>query len=139
MLRSLASLLLLAPFVPAFAGDAAPPAPVVATQVLKTSETWGGQPIVFPSGAGEVTALSIVLQPGAETGWHQHPVPSFAMVVAGTLQVTLRDGRVRRFTAGEAFAEVVATSHNGRNVGTEPTRLLVLYTAASSATLTVKD
>lgn len=115
------------------------PAPVVATQVLKTSETWNGEPLAFPSGRGEVTALSIEIQPGAETGWHHHPIPSFAMVMEGTLQVTLRDGRTRRFNAGEAFAEVISTAHNGRNVGTVPTKLLVVYTGAQGATLTVKD
>jgi quercetin dioxygenase-like cupin family protein len=114
-------------------------APVVATPVLTTSETWNGKPITFPSGAAEVTALSIDIQPGAETGWHRHPVPSFAVVLQGRLQVTLRDGRTREFAAGEAFAEVVDTVHNGRNIGDVPTKPLVLYTGARGASLTVKE
>lgn len=119
------------------AGDL--PAAVVATPVLKTTEAWDGRPIVFPTDRAEVTALSIVIPPGAETGWHQHPVPSFAFVVEGELQVTLRDGRTRRFRAGEAFAEVVATAHNGRNAGAVPTRLLVLYAGSAGTPLTVKQ
>src|SRR5687767_488634 len=99
--------------LPAHAADTPPP--VAAAQVLKTTQSWDGEPITYPAGRGEVTALSIEIQPGAETGWHHHPVPSFAVVLQGTLQVTLRDGRTRQFGPGEAFAEVVNTTHNGRN------------------------
>ncbi len=120
-----------------FAAEAMPP--VAATQVLKAVNSWDGKPIVYPSGAGEVTVLNIEIQPGAETGWHQHPVPSFAMVLEGTLQVTLRDGSSRRFGAGEAFAEVVNTSHNGRNVGAASVKLLVVYAGAPGTSLTHKD
>jgi quercetin dioxygenase-like cupin family protein len=123
--------------LPGFAAEATPP--VSAAQVLKTTHSWDGKPIVYPQGSGEATALRIEIQPGAETGWHQHPVPSFAMVLEGTLQVTLRDGSSRRFGAGEAFAEVVNTSHNGRNVGAAPVKLLVVYAGASGTALTHKD
>lgn len=120
-----------------FATEATPP--VAVAQVLKTTNSWDGKPIVYPQGSGKVTALKIEIQPGAETGWHQHPVPSFAVVVDGTLQVTLRDGSSRRFRAGEAFAEVVNMSHNGRNVGAVPVKLLVVYAGASGVALTHKD
>ncbi|MBC7941586.1 MAG: cupin domain-containing protein [Chitinophagaceae bacterium] len=113
--------------------------PVAVTQILKTTNSWDGKPIIYPPGSGEVTALRIEIQPGAETGWHQHPVPSFALVLEGTLQITLRDGSSRRFGAGEVFAEVVNTSHNGRNVGAAPVKLLVVYAGASGIALTNKD
>jgi quercetin dioxygenase-like cupin family protein len=114
-------------------------APVKASQWLKTTKSWDGTPITFAGGQGEVTTLSIDIQPGAETGWHLHPVPSFAMVLQGTLQVRLQDGRAREFQAGEAFAEVVNTAHNGRNAGTVPVKLLVVYAGAPGATLTEKQ
>ena len=60
-------------------------------------------------------------------------------MVEGTLQVTLRDGRTRQFAAGQAFAEVVGMAHNGRSVGSVPTKLLVLYAGAPGATLTTQD
>jgi quercetin dioxygenase-like cupin family protein len=121
----------------AHAEETAPP--VTSAQVLKATHSWDGKPIAYPAGQGEVTALAIEIQPGAETGWHLHPVPSFAVVSQGTVQVTLRHGRSRQFSAGEAFAEVVNTEHNGRNVGTVPVKLLVFYTGASGAVLTVKE
>lgn len=123
--------------LPGVAAEVKPP--VVAAQVLKTANSWDGKPIAYPQGTAEVTALKIELQPGAETGWHQHPVPSFAMVLEGTLEVTQRDGSSRQFKAGEVFAEVVNVSHNGRNVGSSPVKLMVLYTGASGVALTHKD
>ena len=139
MFKTIASTLLFTSLVSlsAFAAEASPP--VAAAQVLKAANSWDGKPIVYPSGSGEVTVLNIEIQPGAETGWHRHPVPSFAMVLEGTLQVTLRDGSSRRFGAGDAFAEVVNTSHNGRNVGAAPVKLLVVYAGAAGTALTHKD
>jgi quercetin dioxygenase-like cupin family protein len=139
MFKKIASTLLFTTLVslPCFAAPVTPP--VAAAQVLKAVNSWDGKPIVYPSGPGEVTVLNIEIQPGAETGWHQHPVPSFAMVLEGTLQVTLRDGSSRRFGPGEAFAEVVNTSHNGRNVGAAPVKLLVVYAGAAGTALTHKD
>ena len=61
------------------------------------------------------------------------------MVLQGTIEITLRDGSSRRFNAGEAFAEVVNTSHNGRSVGAVPVELLVVYAGASGTALTHKD
>lgn len=139
MFKRFASALLSTTLVslPGFAAEVQ--APVAAAQVLKAVNSWDGKPIVYPSGPGEVTVLNIEIQPGAETGWHQHPVPSFAMVLEGTLQVTLRDGASRRFGPGDAFAEVVNTSHNGRNVGAAPVKLLVVYAGAAGIALTHKD
>jgi hypothetical protein len=43
-------------------------------------------------------------------------------MLEGTLDLTLDDGRVKRLKAGEALAEVVNRSHNGRNVGSSPVK-----------------
>jgi quercetin dioxygenase-like cupin family protein len=112
---------------------------VVAAQVLKTANSWDGKPIADPQGMAEVTTLRIELRPVAETGWHQQPVPSIAMVLEGTLEVTQRDGSSRQFKAGEALGEVVNVSHNGRNLGSSPVKLMVVYSGASGVALTHKD
>ncbi|MBV1775954.1 cupin domain-containing protein [Burkholderiaceae bacterium DAT-1] len=108
------------------------------TPLLKASSTWHGEAIQYPQGQAEVTALQIEIAPGGETGWHLHPVPSFAFVQQGELQVTLKDGTFKVLKAGDAFAEVVNTWHNGKNVGKEPVKLLVLYTGAVGVPLTRK-
>ena len=82
--------------------------------------------------------MVIEIAPGASTGWHAHPVPSFAMVLEGTLEVTLKDGRTKRIGASEALFEVVDTLHNGRNVGKGPVKLVVFYAGAVGVPLTVK-
>lgn len=116
-----------------------PGAAVKATQVLKTTTSWNGEPIVYPQGTAEVTGLVVEIAPGGETGWHLHPVPSFALMLQGTLEVRTRDGRVKRVHAGDAFAEVRNTWHNGRNVGTVPVKLVVFYAGAVGKPVSVKE
>lgn len=107
--------------------------------LLKTGESWNGAPIVYPEGKAEITALWVEIAPGGETGWHRHAVPSFAMLLEGRLEVTLKDGRVKRLQAGEALAEVINTAHNGRNVGGTPVKLVVFYAGVAGQTLTSKE
>jgi len=106
--------------------------------LLKTSDSWNGAPIVYPEGKAEITALWVEIAPGGETGWHRHAVPSFALLVEGTLEVTLKDGRCKRLQAGEALAEVIDTVHNGRNVGDTPVKLVVFYAGVVGQALTSK-
>lgn len=113
-------------------------ASVKVTPLLKTQTTWDGTPLRYPTGQAEVTAFMVEMAPGAETGWHGHPVPSFGLVLEGEIEVTLADGRKTRFKAGEAAAEVVHTLHNGRNVGHGPLRLVVFYAGTAGSALTVK-
>jgi quercetin dioxygenase-like cupin family protein len=109
---------------------------VKVTQLLKTTSSWNGTPMVYPTGQAEITGLLIEIAPGAATGWHLHPVPSFGLILAGTLEVTLQDGQVKRLHAGEAFAEVVHTVHNGHTVGDMPVKLVVFYAGAVGQPLT---
>lgn len=111
---------------------------VTVTPLLKTASSWDGKPLAYPSGQAEVSALVVEIAPGGETGWHRHPVPSFGVVLEGTLEVRLEDGRVRRIERGQALAEVVDTLHNGRNVGDAPLKLLVFYAGSVGTPLTVK-
>ena len=111
---------------------------VKVSTVLKTQTSWDGQPLQYPAGDAEVTGMLIEIAPGGETGWHLHPVPSFGMVVQGELEVSLKDGRKKRLKTGDALAEVVNTAHNGRNVGTEPVKLVVFYAGSKDQPLSQK-
>ncbi|MDD5329254.1 MAG: cupin domain-containing protein [Sulfuricella sp.] len=110
---------------------------VTVTPLLKTTASWNGKPIVYPVGQAEVTGLLVEIAPGGETGWHEHPVPSFAFMLEGVLEITLKNGEVKRLHAGDALAEVVDTLHNGRNVGDRPVRIVVFYAGAVGKPLTV--
>jgi len=119
---------------PAQGSEPAPsgvPAPVNVTSrvLLQTTTTWAGQPLDMPHGNVEVTAMEIELAPGAETGWHSHPVPSLAYVLDGELEITLKDGRTQSARPGQALVEVSQLVHNGRNAGEGPVRLVVFYVA----------
>lgn len=114
-------------------------APVQAKQILKTSASWNQVPLVYPKGIPEVTGLTIEIQPGAETGWHLHPMPCLGVVLQGTLEVSLKDGQVKHLEAGDILAEVVNTLHNGRNVGKVPVKIAVFFIGAQGQTLTVKE
>jgi quercetin dioxygenase-like cupin family protein len=114
-------------------------APIKASQLIKSANTWDGTAIVYPSGKAEITGLLIEIAPGAETGWHYHPIPSFEMVLAGELEVTLKNGVTKRIKAGEAFFEVVNTPHNGRNVGDTPVKIIAFYAGTVGSTPTVKQ
>lgn len=107
--------------------------------VLKTQTSWDGAPLVYPQGSPEITGMIIEIASGGETGWHLHGVPSFAMVLAGELEVTLKNGAVNRLQAGQALAEVVNTLHNGRNRGEVPVKLVVFYAGAVGQPLTTKE
>lgn len=106
------------------------------TPLLKTTTTWEGKPIAYPAGQAEITGLIIEIAAGGETGWHSHPVPSFGMMLEGTLAVTLKDGRVKELKAGDAIAEVIGTVHNGRVIGNKPVKLIVFYAGAVGQALT---
>lgn len=100
--------------------------------LVKTSVTGSGQRIVYPvTEKAEVTAMTVELAPGAETGWHKHPGPVYAYIVSGRLSVEIEGGRELSFSAGEAIIEVVDTLHNGRNRGDEPVKLAVFYLGAA--------
>jgi quercetin dioxygenase-like cupin family protein len=114
-----------------------PSAAVKVKEVLKTSTTWNGAPIKYPEGQAEVTGLVIEIAPGGETSWHEHPFPSVGMVLEGTLEVTLTDGKKKLIKSGEAIAEVINTAHNGRNIGTGTLKLLVFYSGAVGKPLTI--
>ncbi len=135
--RILCAGLLLCQTLTAYALDET--ATVRVTPLLKTGTTWNGAPIVYPTGTAEVTALWVEIAPGGETGWHRHAVPSFAMLLEGTLEITTREGQIKHLQAGAALAEVVATAHNGRNVGNTPVKLVVFYAGAEGRALTTRE
>lgn len=107
------------------------------TPLLKTTTSWDGKPIVYPQGQAEVTALIVEITPGGQTGWHEHPVPSFAYVLEGTLEVTRGTGETKVLHAGDTLAEVVSTLHNGRALDGKSVKLLVLYTGSTDKKLTI--
>ena len=112
--------------------------PAVHSQtLLRTGSSWDGEPYKFyPSGQPELTILKITLAPHTELEWHSHPMPNAAYIVSGELTLERRkDGKKKRFTAGQAVSETVDTLHRGV-AGTEPVVLIVFYAGSPGVPIT---
>lgn len=111
---------------------------VKATLILKTTTTTGNYPAKYlNTQMPEITAMEVEIMPGAETGWHTHPVPLYAYVLKGNLTVEVKGGKRYDFTAGDAIVEVVNIPHNGKNLGTMPVVLIAFYTGETGTPNTV--
>lgn len=124
--------------VPASAEEGYKPA-VSVTPILKTTKTTSGDPIRYPDiDDPEVQSLIVEIPPGGETGWHYHPVPAYAYILAGAIEVESETGEKRIFRAGESFAEMVNRKHDGRVVGNEPVRILMIVTGEAGKPFSIK-
>jgi quercetin dioxygenase-like cupin family protein len=76
------------------------------------------------------------VQPGGSTGWHYHDGTLYGAVKQGTLTRTMSDCTTT-FThrAGATLVEEPAHVHIGRNLGTTPMVLIVLYVNPSGSPL----
>ena len=109
------------------------------TPVQRSTTTTNGRKISYPkTDSPEVTVVRVNMPPNSETGWHLHPVPVYAYVLAGELSVELEGGEQHIFKEGDAIIEVVNTPHNGRNLGKVPVTLVVFYTGVEGGPNTIK-
>jgi quercetin dioxygenase-like cupin family protein len=97
------------------------------TPVLETTMTFTGQPIRFPQGESQLVAVLAEVAPGGQVGRHMHPVPLFVYMLEGTLTIEMEGHGTHAFQAGQGFAEVTHTWHNGRNLGDKPARFLIVF------------
>jgi len=79
------TLLVIAPLLvgPAAAEGPAGPVGLKLTPVLETATTITGQPIRFPQGENQYTAVIAEVAPGGQVGRHMHPVPLFVYMLEG--------------------------------------------------------
>lgn len=99
--------------------DATPSSGVTGTIISQTTE--GGKDYVF---------REITIAPGGSTGWHYHDGTLYAYLAQGTLTHDMADCTVDgTYHPGDAFVEPSGANHVhiGRNLGTTPVVLYVLY------------
>ena len=98
------------------------------------------QPFSYPADRpAQVTAVILTLQPGEETGWHHHEAPLFAYILEGAVTVDYGSEGVRTYEAGQSIMEALNVSHNGRNEGDGPVRILAVDIGAQGVANTVAD
>jgi quercetin dioxygenase-like cupin family protein len=110
------------------------PVPPELRTFLSSGRTVIGEPIRYPVGrAARVTAVEITLQPGAQTGWHTHPVPLFGYILEGELTVDYGAKGKRTYRKGDGLLEAMDHAHNGRNTGSQPVRILAVFIGEEGA------
>jgi len=128
-----------APAAESVPGAAAYAGAVKVTPLLKTKLDAAGRPLAYPTeGPAEITAVLVEIPPSGRTGWHKHPLPCVGYILEGQLNVTLIDGRVNVFKAGEAVAETVNLEHEGVNPGPGPAKLVMFVLGTEGKPFTVK-
>ncbi|MGH7674814.1 MAG: cupin domain-containing protein [Gemmatimonadales bacterium] len=120
--------LILAPTCLLIAAPAVAQVAFKATTILQSGVTASGAAITYPkTDSAEVTALLVEIGPGGETGRHMHPSPTFVYLLEGAIEVEMAGGAPHTYKAGDSFLEVLNTWHNGKNTGTTPAKLLVVF------------
>src|ERR1700730_7076947 len=108
------------------------------TRVLQTSTDSLGHPLTYASTKKpEVTMLFVEIPPGAQTGWHIHPVQGYAYIISGRLAVESRYG-THVFQTGQGVIEPTGILHNGKNIGKEPVKIIVVFTRERNTPVVVK-
>lgn len=124
LLTALGAAVLATALVPATA-SATPGSGVTGTILAK--QTIGGT---------DYTLREVTIQPGGYTGWHFHDGTLYAYVKAGTLTHNMADCSVDGvYRTGRAFTEQPDQVHIGRNLGTTPLVLEVLYVLPAGSPL----
>lgn len=124
---SVIAVLLCVPALMPAAAQATPSSGVTAVTLAQ-----GAIPAVlepFVSGAGNFVVREITIAPGGSTGWHYHDGQVFGVVRAGTLTHPGPDCVPQIYATGAFINEPAgaANVHVGRNLGTSPLILDVVY------------
>jgi quercetin dioxygenase-like cupin family protein len=87
-------------------------------------------------GDRDFVVREITIAPGGSTGWHNHDGTLYALVKQGVLTRTMSDCTTNFVHhQGEVLTEEPNHVHIGRNLGTEPMVLNVLYVNPAGAPL----
>lgn len=104
--------------------------------LLQTKKSWDGGEIFYPEGDAEITSVILRLEPGKETKFHCHPVPTLGYILKGEVEVETKDGKRVRLKPGDAAVEVMRAVHRGIALS-EPVEILVFYVGAEGVPNTV--
>ena len=111
---------------------------VAVTELLSTTVTSSGQPIVLPQKDAQIVVSIYDVAPGAILPVHKHPYPRYGYVLSGELRVTNTEtGRNDTYKPGDFILESVGQWHMGANIGGKPLKLLVIDIVEKGQTNTV--
>ena len=75
----------------------------------------------------EIVQVLTEIPVGVESGWHFHPGEEVGYIVAGTVEMQIRDAETLTLHAGDGFLIPPRTPHNARDLGPGTGRMLSTY------------
>ena len=75
----------------------------------------------------EIVQVLTEIPVGVESGWHTHPGEEVGYIVAGTVEMRIRDAETLTLHAGDGFLIPPRTPHNARDLGPGTGRMLSTY------------
>ncbi|MDP9364747.1 MAG: cupin domain-containing protein [Chloroflexota bacterium] len=75
----------------------------------------------------EIVQVLTEIPAGVEWGWHEHPGEEVGYILAGTVEMMIRDRPTLTLRAGDPFLIPSRTPHNALDVGPETGRMLSTY------------
>src|SRR5690606_10559789 len=100
---------------------------VTVTPLWTKTETASGKPITLPQRDVRVVVSTFDIAPKASLPIHKHPFARYAVVQAGSLQVTNAETNESTiYTTGDFIVEMIDQWHHARNVGDDAVKLLVI-------------
>ena len=105
-----------------------------ATSVLRTTDELAAtlERTEVQRGSSSIPGREIVqvlteIPVGVESGWHTHPGEEVGYIVAGTVEMRIRDADTLTLRAGDGFLIPPRTAHNARDLGPGTGRMLSTY------------
>jgi len=83
----------------------------------------------------EIVQVLTEIPVGVESGWHIHPGEEVGYIVAGTVEMQIRDAETLTLHAGDGFLIPPRTPHNALDVGPGTGRMLSTYVVEIGAPL----
>ena len=99
-------------------------------EVVKTTTNLLGEPITYPADTAEITTEIVTLEPGGQTGYHTHQVPSWVHVLEGEVELRVDGAEPMRMATGQVFIEPQDVPMQAFNVAEGPTRMMVVSIGA---------
>jgi quercetin dioxygenase-like cupin family protein len=75
----------------------------------------------------EIVQVLTEIPVGVESGWHTHPGEEVGYILAGTVEMAIRDAETLILHAGDGFLIPPRTPHNARDLGPGTGQMLSTY------------
>jgi quercetin dioxygenase-like cupin family protein len=75
----------------------------------------------------EIVQVRTEIPVGVESGWHTHPGEEVGYILAGTVQMEIRDHATLTLNVGDGFLIPPRTPHNATDLGPDTGQMLSTY------------